>query len=380
MSIPTMMNDVTDFTSKLVGFASINPPGDELEILQYLNGLLTEVGFETELVFFGERRGNLIARYGPQDDPICLSGHVDVVPLGLKDWSQSPFEPKVVDGKLYGRGTTDMKGGVAAMLIAASRLIANGEALKRGILVVITGGEETGCDGVQALMDRSDLKAGMLLIPEPSSNIPLVGHKGAFWIRLMASGKTAHGSMPEQGDNAAYKLVDAISRLKAAQVPGGVHEVFGPTTMNLGRMNAGLNINSVPDQAWADLDFRTTPNTPHEELLHWVKSHLEDLDISIEIIVDLNPVYTNPDDHQVTRLLQRLHLEGVDHDPGTVMFFTDGALLKPLLGNCPFVVLGPGEPHLAHQTDEYCFVERLEQAVGLYEQLLLDYCQDRQIS
>ena len=193
-----MMNDVTDFTSKLVGFASINPPGDELEILQYLNGLLTEVGFETELVFFGERRGNLIARYGPQDDPICLSGHVDVVPLGLKDWSQSPFEPKVVDGKLYGRGTTDMKGGVAAMLIAASRLIANGEALKRGILVVITGGEETGCDGVQALMDRSDLKAGMLLIPEPSSNIPLVGHKGAFWIRLMASGKTAHGSSPNR--------------------------------------------------------------------------------------------------------------------------------------------------------------------------------------
>ena len=158
-----------------------------------------------------------IARSGgsPDKRPLCFTGHVDTVPLGAAPWTVDPFAGEISDGKLYGRGTTDMKSGVAAFVVAALELgatLAGGP----GVVLVITAGEETGCEGAYYLARSENMlgEAGAIVVAEPTSNQPWIGHKGAIWLKARTTGVTAHGSMPEEGVNAVYKAARAIGRLE----------------------------------------------------------------------------------------------------------------------------------------------------------------------
>src|SRR5690606_6613273 len=190
--------------------------------------------------------------------PLAFSGHVDTVPLGQAPWSVPTHEGLERGGRIFGRGTSDMKSGVAAFVRAALDLAAlPGRAADLRLL--LTAGEEVGCEGALALAADEALlgAAGALIVAEPTDNRPLLGHKGALWMNLHHRGVTAHGSMPELGDNALLRACDSVAALRGLDFGVPLHPVMGSPTMNISTMRAGMNINSVPDSAVLGVDIRT---------------------------------------------------------------------------------------------------------------------------
>jgi len=215
------MIDAVSLTQTLVRMDTINPPGNENQCCDYLASLLTSAGFQCNRYEFAPGRGSLVATIGSNlsgKAPLCFTDHVDVVPLGAAPWHCDPFAAEIVDGKIYGRGASDMKSGVAAFVTAALDLAAY---LKDGpgLVLIITAGEEAGCEGTFDLARRYQAgnilgNIGAIVVAEPTANYPLVGHKGALWLSAYTAGVTAHGSMPDHGVNAIYKAARAVSAIE----------------------------------------------------------------------------------------------------------------------------------------------------------------------
>lgn len=370
--------DPIALTRQLVAFASVNPPGDEEACARCLAGLLDELGFDTALHAFGERRFNLVAKLAGVDGgaPLGFTGHLDVVPLGTAAWTHEPFAGEIHEGRLYGRGTTDMKAGIAAFIAASA---AASDALRRGsgVHLILTGGEETGCDGANALRaTRPELlqPLGALIVGEPTANRVLLGHKGALWLRGVAHGVTAHGAMPDNGVNAIRVATEALSKLWDFSA-GPTHEVMGPSTLNVGTIHGGLNVNSVPDRTEFTIDMRTVPGIEHTCMTEQLHHRLAPVELSP--IIDLPPVYSEPSDNWIARVLELARpFDEAPAGPRTARYFTDAAVLKPATAWPPTILLGPGEPELAHKTDEYCRVDRILAAVELYRAILDDWVAD----
>ena len=368
--------DPVALARELIAFDTINPPGRELACIEHLAAVLGEAGLQVELHPFGEGRANLVATVGAEGRAaLCFTGHVDTVPLGLAPWSRDPFAGEIADGRLFGRGSSDMKGGVAAFVAAASAL-APRLAGTSGIALVITAGEETGCDGAAALARAGVLPpATALLVAEPTSNEPVIGHKGALWLRAIARGVTAHGSMPHLGVNAAYKAGRALVRLEEFDFNAEPHPALGRPTLNVGAVRAGMNVNSVPDRAEIDIDIRTIPGLAHARAREHVLAALGE-DIAIETLIDVGPVWTEPSERWIQEVCAIVgEVRGTAPPrPSTAPYFTDASVLKPALGDPPTVILGPGEPAMAHQTDEHCRVDRLIEATEIYTRLAARFC------
>jgi succinyl-diaminopimelate desuccinylase len=300
---------------------------------------------------------------------------VDTVPLGASPWTRDPFAAEIDGDRLYGRGSTDMKSGVAAFIDACRRR-RDAIASSCGVVLYIMVAEETGCEGSIALAAEPALvgRAGALVVAEPTANYPLVGHKGALWLRAVADGVTAHGSMPEKGVNAVMKAARAAVRLDDFDFNGERHDVLGAPTLNVGNFHGGLNVNSVPDRAEINLDIRTIPGQAHGRVLEVIADAMGD-EVSLQKALDVEAIWTSPGDPWMTRVFAIMAaLIGEKPVARGASYFTDGGPLRRALGGIPTVVLGPGEPHLAHQTDEYCLVSRIDQAVEAYGQIIDDWC------
>lgn len=366
--------DAVALTQELVRIPSVNPPGDEEACARFLAELLGSAGFEVRLQTFGERRFNLVADLPGTSGAAAVgfTGHMDTVPLGEAAWRFEPFGAQIADGLLYGRGVSDMKAGIAAFIAAC---VLDKEAIRRGAgaRLLLTGGEETGCDGARALSASQSVPPralSLLLVGEPTANYPCVGHKGALWLRGQTLGRTAHGSMPERGDNAIYKAMRAVDTLRAFPVEDNSHALMGRATLNVGTFHAGLNVNSVPDRAEFTVDIRTVPGMDHACLCTRLAGLLGG-DASLETLVDVPPLGTDPEAAAVRAVFAAC---APYHDqplvPRSVPYFTDGSSLASIAGPAPVVILGPGEPKMAHQTDEYCEVRRITEAVEIYRQIL----------
>jgi len=366
-----MTTSTLDLAQQLLSFNTINPPGNETECMQFLADWLSERGFDVVISPFGEERSNLLARLPGKKvgKPLAFTGHLDTVPLGNTLWQYDPFGSQIEGDRLYGRGSSDMKAAVAAFSVACiqhQQEIRSG----RGAVMLITGGEETGCDGARALIAAGILpEIGALIVGESTANYPVIGHKGALWLRCETRGKTAHGAMPELGINAIYLAADALGKIRHFS-PGAPHPLMKQPTLNVGRMAGGLNINSVPDHASFDVDIRSAPNLQHTIIRQQLNTLLGD-SVTISTLVDL-PAVLSEENHawiqQVYQLCQPLHSTPLE--PRIVPYFTDASLLLPEIGNPPCIILGPGEPSMAHQTDEYCLVSRILQVQQLYGEII----------
>jgi len=366
--------DPRALTRELLAFNTINPPGMERACARRLGAILEEAGFALEYHEFAESRTSLIARIGGDAarPPICFTGHIDVVPLGAAPWTRDAFAGETDGDRLYGRGSTDMKSGIAAFVAAA---VAHAPQLARGpgLVLVITAGEEIGCEGAKYLADRKVLgQAGAIVVAEPTANYPYVGHKGLAWFEVETRGVTAHGSMPEVGDNAIVKMAHAIGDLEGFQFPIASHPVMGKPTLNVGTIRGGLNTNSVPDEARITVDTRTVPGIDHGHLCKSLESLLAPRGARVRKIVDVPALYTEPHDEWVQQVYEACTpYLGARPAPRTITFSTDGTDLKRGFGGAvPAVILGPGEPTLAHQTDEWCSMERIAQSVELFGTLM----------
>jgi succinyl-diaminopimelate desuccinylase len=367
--------DAISLTKSLLRFDTVNPPGRERDCARYAGALLEEWGFAVQFFEYEDGRTSVVARAGGADKkaPLCLTGHLDVVPLGARAWTKDPFGGETDGDKLYGRGASDMKAGVAAILLAARSY---SKSLKNtpGIVVVLTAAEEGGCIGSAQLAKTKLLgRAGAMIVGEPTSNYPLVGHKGSVKFHARFKGVSAHGSMPELGVNAIYKAAKALAKLEAFDFGVKTHPVMGKPTLNVGTIEGGNTVNAVPDAASIGVDIRTVPGMDHEALLQKLKILLSEAEF--DVFSNLKPVWTEPDQEWVQRVFEicKPYLS----EPATARtapYMTDAANLLKVYTGVPTVVLGPGEAAMAHQTDEYASQERIRQSVAIYESLIRDWC------
>jgi succinyl-diaminopimelate desuccinylase len=367
--------DPRTLTRELLAFNTINPPGMERACARHLGAMLEAAGFSVSYHEFAEARTSLIARIGRLDaKPICFTGHIDIVPLGAKPWTRDPFAGETDGDRVYGRGSTDMKSGIAAFVVAAIELAAD-LARGPGLVLVITAGEEIGCEGAKYLADHKLLgEAGAIVVAEPTGNYPFIGHKGLAWFEVETFGVTAHGSMPDVGENAIVKMADVIRDLDRFRFPVESHPVMGKPTMNVGTIRGGLNTNSVPDEARNTLDTRSVPGIDHGHICRSLQELLAPRGAKVRQIVNTPSLYTEPDHEWVQHVFEACTpYLGARPEPRTIMFSTDGADLKRGFGGPPAVVLGPGEPTLAHQTDEWCSMNRIEQSTELFRTLMRDW-------
>ena len=366
--------DVISLTKKLLSFNTINPPGNEMEVAQYVGKLLSDSGFEVNYHAYEEKRLHLVAEKGISGDaaPLVLSGHFDTVPLGELSWSENPFSGVIKGDRIYGRGSSDMKGGLAAMSIAAIEATKKGSP-EGGIRMIFTSGEEMGCHGISQLASACDLgKARAVIVGEPTANHPAIAHKGALYLNATCKGKTAHSSMPELGDNAIYKAAKAVSGIEKLRFHAEKDPLLGLPTINVGKIQGGMNINSVPDHAEFSIDIRTSSLTPHKTLLERLKHELGD-EVVLETLVDLGAVSNSESDPFIQMVYDVCGIDGESTSgPRALPYLTDGSVLQACYGGVPTIILGPGEPAQAHQTDEYCSIEKIKQAVALYKGIILN--------
>jgi succinyl-diaminopimelate desuccinylase len=369
------MVDPVELTQRLIRYDTVNPPGREGDCAALLAGLLSDAGFATRLVPLGDGRASVVARLGKAGarKPLAFTGHIDVVPLGTRAWSFEPFCGELDGDRVLGRGASDMKSGVAAFVAAAIGMAASA-GNRTEIVLLITAGEETGCDGAESIV-RAGLQgeAGALVVCEPTANVPFVGHKGALWLKAVLKGITAHGSMPERGDNAVYKAARAVNRLACFHFGVDGHPVLGAPTINVGSLHGGLNINSVPDRAEIEIDLRTIPGIAHAELRERIRAQMAE-DADLETIIDLPGIWTAPESPWAARVAEiTTKVTGEPRAVKTATYFSDASVLVPAMGGPPTLILGPGEPGLAHQTDEWCGAERIRQSTQIYRDIIADW-------
>uniref|UniRef100_UPI00321621AB M20 family metallopeptidase n=1 Tax=uncultured Draconibacterium sp. TaxID=1573823 RepID=UPI00321621AB len=365
--------DVINLTCELIRLNTVNPPGNEESAAKLCGALLAENGFEVKYIPYEENRLHLVARNksGKGERPLVFSGHFDTVPFAVENWTVSPLGGEIKEGKVYGRGSSDMKGGLAAMMVAA--ICAVKKKPDADVTLVFTAGEETGCQGAKHLVAtyKEFAEAKGIVVGEPTGNIPAIGHKGALYLNITASGKTAHSSMPHLGDNAIYKVARAILTVESFDFKEERHPLLGLSTLNVGKMQGGTNLNSVPDYAMFTIDARTTSHTDHGDLLKRLTLALGK-DVSIETLVDMEAVSTNETNPFVQLVFRACGItEQTKGFPKSLPYLTDGAVLQPTFKEAPLVILGPGEPEMAHKTDEFCCLDKLTNAVKIYTNIIL---------
>jgi len=368
--------EVVEICSRLVSIKSFNPPGNELEIANFTRQYLTEAGLSCELISHGAQRASLIARLAGSGakDALLFSAHMDTVPVGAEPWQHAPYQAELSDGKIWGRGTADMKGGLAVMLVAARIIAASGLKLSGDLVLALSAGEEVNMLGANSLVRRPELQRlqGML-VAEPTSNDLVIAEKGILWLEITTMGKTAHGSMPEYGRNAIRMMLTLIDALDRLDFPFQPHPLLGNFSRSLNTIQGGLQTNMVPDQCKITIDLRTVPGQDHALIISQVKDligQLKSKDPSFS--ADLRTTQagialaTSPDDPMVAALSEIIaSVTGVTPTPKGVRYFTDAAVYAPVIP-APLIICGPGPAEMAHQPDEYVEVEKLKQAVRIY--------------
>ncbi len=368
--------DIISLTRKLLSFNTVNPPGNEGVIAKFVGGILAVHGFKIEYPVFEANRLHLIAEKGlsSKRPPIVLSGHFDTVPPGGKSWSFDPFAGEVNDSKIFGLGSSDMKGGLAAMILASIEAFEETPPAG-GIRLIFSAGEETGCQGVSKLVKekKGPGEASAIIVGEPTANLPVTGHKGALYLKAVTTGKTAHSSMPELGVNAIYKAARSIMKIMDYDFEAEPDPLLGYPTLNVGMISGGMNINSVPDHAEFTIDIRSTAKVDHNDLLNKLKKEIGD-EAVIGILVDLKPVFTPENDPFVQIVYDECKVNSTGSGfSKTLPYLTDGAVLQKVYNDAPTVILGPGQPEMAHQIDEFCYLDKLAQAKNIYKNIILKW-------
>ena len=338
---------------------------------------LETAGLEVRTHELATGRSGLVARTPSRErrPALCLTGHLDVVAVGDAPWLHDPFGADVDGDRLYGRGSSDMKGGLAAIVGAVEQLAGRWDGADAGVEVVLTCGEETGCDGARAVAESGLLgEVGAVLVAEPTANEPRIAHKGVLWLQAQTMGEAAHGSAPNRGRNAIVALASAVAGLDGLDFDVPDHHLLGGPTVNVGTFRGGANVNSVPDYAMAELDIRLVPGLDPDRALTVVRERMGPA-VELTPMLSLPVVETAAGDAWVGQVLDVLEpLLGRRPEPAGMAPFTDAAVLTPAYGGPPTIVCGPGDPGQAHRTDEWCSIARIEEAVEAYVEIARHWC------
>ncbi len=370
-----MSQDVISLLQQLVRIPSVNPdnaPGTdqtgEETLAIFLSGWLESIGAEVLLEEIKPGRPNLIARFAPLDGRprILLGPHLDTV--GVGGMTIEPFSGEIRDGKLWGRGASDTKGPMAAMLWALHENRDQLANLPVAIDFVAFMGEESGQWGSKDFVKRHGSDYQFALVGEPTAMQIVHITKGSMWATLRATGKAAHSSMPERGENAILKLTRALDRLDChlgAELAGFSHPALGHSTLNIGLIRGGARPNIVPDLAEAELDIRLTPSlVAAGGALKLLADTIAFHDLPVEIVnPHENPPMDTAAEHPMIQALLRLGAQLT-----VAPWFSDAAHLSS--GGVPSICIGPGVIDQAHTVDEFIEIDALKQGAEFFTRFI----------
>jgi len=368
---------------KLVAFDTTSRESN-LALIDFVWRYLNDLGVSGELIHNAERsKANLYARLGPAGDGgVMLSGHSDVVPVEGQNWSVPPFTLTERDGKLYGRGTADMKGYIACMLAAVPHFLA--QPLKQPLHLAISYDEEVGCLGVrtllEALLQRPE-KPSICLIGEPTELQPVLGHKGKLGVRCEVKGAACHSAYAPQGVNAieyAAQLVHQLTAIGERLAQTAQHDTrFDPpfTTVQTGIIRGGTVLNIVPAECVFDFEVRTLPQHDAQavaaEIDTFAQSELVPRmqAVAVDSAIRFYPISGYPGlltdaQSDAARLIAYLTQSS---DFSTVAFGTEGGLFHQ--AGIPSVICGPGSMAQGHKPDEFISIAQLDACDAMLQRL-----------
>ena len=330
-------NEAKELLIQVLSIPSVNHKDDEGKVAEYLQAYLTEAGIEAKVQRIDETHANLIAFIPGENHgkPTVWNGHIDTVPYGdLAEWETNPAEPTEKDGKLYARGASDMKSGIAAMAYTLATIVKSGKKPAYDITLVGTCDEEKNGLGARELV-----KAGLLpdveevLIGEPTGLNIGIAQKGCLWLEFEVFGKTSHGAYPEQGANAVDYAVRMAERLKEF-VTEAAHPILGNATAQITQITGGVAPNMTPDRCTVLMDMRLVPGQTKEiiidKLEEIAKEYAEETEgqIRVECHVknDRIAVSTEPEDTFTKKLQKNIENNGVSPKNIGINYFTDGSI------------------------------------------------------
>ena len=373
-----------EILARLVAFDTVSS-NPNMALMAYVQGLLEAAGITVTLIPDATGgKANLYATVGPADQGgVMLSGHTDVVPVEGQVWTRPPFALTEAEGRLYGRGTTDMKGfvacAVAAMLEAAQR------PLKMPLHLALSYDEEIGCMGVRSLIDMlaaATVRPRFCIVGEPTGMQVATGHKGKVALRATCVGREGHSALAPLALNALHLASDflgAVRGLQAEVVATGLRDGdydVPYTTLHVGKMSGGVQVNIVPNQAVLDFEIRSLAGedvagliarleTAAEGIIAPLRAAFPEAAIRVERLWDY-PGLGTPSDAGVVNFVK-----GLTGANGTikVAFGTEGGLFDQRLG-IPTVICGPGSMAQGHKPDEYIAVEQLDRCQSMLQALI----------
>ncbi|MDD5459368.1 MAG: M20 family metallopeptidase [Phycisphaerae bacterium] len=323
-------------------------------------------------------RANVSAKISStnQKTALLLAAHLDVVPPGDALWKHNPFAGIEENGKIYGRGSADMKGSTAAVITAITELVAEKAVFKGDLIFVGAAGEETDSCGAKRFIEQNKDNFGdiaAVIIPEPTNFDIITAHRGIVWLRVTTLGKTAHGSMPQEGINAIYSMNAFLTELRSTDF-GIEHPLFGKCSVSVNTINSGNAINVIPDKCQAQIDIRIVPGqtiksviAEVEKIFARLKQQDSTFDAKVEVIRHCDGLDTDPKSDFVRKFCE------VVENPRTktVGYTTDGPCFASL--GAPVIIYGAGVTELCHKPDEYIDIADLEKGKQVYKKIFREF-------
>jgi acetylornithine deacetylase len=372
--VPSHTRPSVEMLRKLVAFPTVSRDSN-LELIYFIRDALEPYGPEIRVTYDDDKhKANLFATLGPRGEPgIALSGHTDVVPTEGQDWTTDPFHMVEKDGKVYGRGTSDMKGFIACVLAAVPTFMERG--LKTPLHLAFSYDEEVGCIGVGRLiadLQRAGVRPRACIVGEPTEMKPVIAHKGKKGYRCLVRGLAGHSAYAPHGVNAVEYAAEAVAFLKGLERR---HMGKGPydrafdvahTTIHTGVIRGGTALNVIPHECCFDFEFRHLPGDDPDRILQELKDYIgKQLEPEMRAVhaaagftiepLSAIPVLDTGPENEIVALAQEL---SGSTEIGKVSFGTEASQFQK--AGIPAVVCGPGSILQAHKPNEYVTVEQIE--------------------
>ena len=375
--------EITNLAQELIKIPSDETAGEK-EVCEYLESFLKSLGMKVRLQEVLPNRPNIIAEVIGDEvgKSIMFNGHVDTVPVGdIKKWSMDPYSAIIKDNKLFGRGSTDMKGAIASMIIAMKFIMNNVEKFNGKIIFTGVMAEETTGLGTQKIVEEN-IKADMAVVGEPSDEKIYRAHKGTMWFNLSTYGKLEHSSESNSESNNAIinmmKLIMEINEI-SKELETIENNLVGHPSINIGLIDGGTKQNMIADSCRISIDRRTLPEEKTEEILDKLRIRLDGLrslddrltfDLEIDTIREAVEV---AESEQIVQEVKNALNKVINKNPtiSGMKATTDMSILVNQ-GNIPSVIYGPGFIKQAHTVDEFIEVKRLVESSQVYTEILLN--------
>ncbi|NQT00949.1 MAG: M20 family metallopeptidase [Planctomycetes bacterium] len=362
---------------KLINAESTLEKG-ELASAEVLSDEFGKSGIDCRIDTWDQTRANIIAQVksGGRKGALLFACHLDVVGPGEAKWEKPAFEATENGGKIYGRGSVDMKGGTAAAVTAIRQIIDSGIKLQGDIIFTAVAGEETDSCGAKRFINNHDRRPDFLgiVIPEPTDFSIVTAHRGMLWLEITTTGKAAHGSTPQLGVNAINSMRLVLDELENYEIPAEPHKLLDECSMSINTIKAGKALNVVPDKCSIGVDIRTLPEQNHQDIISdletifaKLKSGNPQFDAEVGVIRHVQPLETDCGCDFVKEFCSAVGI----NETVAVGFTTDGPYFTSL--DAPVLIFGPGKPQLCHKPNEYIELNDMEKAVEHYKNIILKF-------